>query len=229
MQDSISVHDLAVGQRAQITHLVGPAESLVRLGESDAAKTLASQRANVAAPEREWSDALLAYLSGSLDESALLGQVDQADPELSKSQPCEATLDGSDRYRQGLGRFTILQSLEIDQQDRLFYLLGQALDGLAEQIALFDQLGVFLRRSLLTVEQFGQRLGTHACQALVLRSPGQRLAGREMDQTEHQQRHEQQGHRGRRQAAGHPSEHDAQSPAAAGPKRQTRGPRLVRQ
>lgn len=33
MQDSISVHELAVGQRAQITHLVGPAESLVRLGE----------------------------------------------------------------------------------------------------------------------------------------------------------------------------------------------------
>ncbi len=33
MQDSISVHELAVGQRAQITHLVGRAESLVRLGE----------------------------------------------------------------------------------------------------------------------------------------------------------------------------------------------------
>ena len=33
MQDSISVHDLAVGQRARITHLVGRADSLVRLGE----------------------------------------------------------------------------------------------------------------------------------------------------------------------------------------------------
>ena len=33
MQDNISVHDLEVGQRAQITHLVGRTESLVRLGE----------------------------------------------------------------------------------------------------------------------------------------------------------------------------------------------------
>ncbi len=33
MQESISVHELEVGQRGQITHLVGRTESLVRLGE----------------------------------------------------------------------------------------------------------------------------------------------------------------------------------------------------
>lgn len=83
--------DKAVSLNAQMHHLAPWRYlTLLRLDMVDEAARLASERAPQAGTEPEWSDRLLAFLSGSIDQDSLLEQVDAADPELEKSQPCEA-------------------------------------------------------------------------------------------------------------------------------------------